>query len=145
MGLPASSIGEYGQVVGFGLHDAGLIGLAFDDGAGQLTVRLRRVDGRVAMVSLHGVGYVGFVGLRNGAIVSDLFVWAPAGARLDAGPMPRTAWEVVFGNDLPVEDLPKAVGPIVEEGEFNHLVLMECSYGGAMAALCREIDVKVCS
>jgi hypothetical protein len=38
-----------------------------------------------------------------------------------------------------------AVDPIVKGREFDHLVLLECSYGSSMAALCREIDVELCS
>ena len=142
MSLPARCIGEYAQVVGFGLHDSRLLGLVYEGEAGRLVVRLRREDGRGAIVSRQGVGAQGLVGFRNGAIVSDLLVWDVADARLDLA-LPRMAWRVVFGNDIPVEDLPKAVGSIVKERELRHLVLLDCSYGGSLAALCRDIDIEL--
>ncbi len=80
------------------------------------------------------------MGFRSGAIVSDLFVWETADARLDLA-IPRTAWAVVFGNDLPVTHLPKAVEPIVKEREFRNLVFLDCSYGGSLAALCRDVEL----
>ncbi len=40
MSLPASSIGEYAQVVGFGLHDSRLLGLVYEGETGRLVIRL---------------------------------------------------------------------------------------------------------
>lgn len=138
--ISETNIDEYGLVHGFRLHDAGFIGLSYED-AGSLEIRLRRVDGVIATVTLRSIGDIGLVGFRNGAIVSELFVWNPAEATLDRA-IPRNAWAVLFGNDIPVEDLPDAVSPIVRRNEFNHLAFLQCSYGGELAALCAAIEIK---
>ncbi len=130
------------QIVGFGLHDATITKFVYDMGAGQAEVCFSTHEGRTVVMLLHGVGPLGMVGFRNGAIVSGLFAWAPADARLDAGPNSRRAWEVVFGGDIPVEDLPKAIEPFSTAKAFSQLVLIECSYGGSVAALCREVDIR---
>jgi hypothetical protein len=140
--LSVTSINQQGNVGGFGLHDATLIGLEYQE-SNLLAITVRRVDLSVATILLRGVGPFGFVGFRSGAIVSALFVWEPSSASITAASIPRTAWSVLFGNDIPLGDLTNAVGPIVRAARFNHLVFFECSYGGSMAALCREIEVEV--
>ena len=145
MSLSAGNIAGDNQVVGFQLHDSGLLGLVLDVEAGELVVRLQRVDRRVVVIHLRGVGDAGFDCFRNGAIVFGVFLWNPADASFDKY-LAQTAWEVVFGKDVLGERLQEVVADIVKRRDFNHLVLFDCStYGGYVAALCREIDIEVLS
>ena len=131
---------DYGQIVGFGIHDAALIGFSYEE-AKTLVFRLRRENGSVLRIELAGVGSVGAIGLRFPAIVSEVFAWHPDETPDGAATLTDGAWRVLFGNDIPASDLPEAIRGARAGGTFRYLLTVGCAFGGTMAALCRRIDV----
>jgi len=142
MQIARKSLTHAGQMTGFGFHDAVLVALsiAFDR---QFEASFRRTDGALVQLRLTGLGPVGTFGIRNGAIVSDVFAWSLSDVPADSINQPDGAWGVLFGGDIRrPEALQHAVEVIIKRAEFSWMVLIECSYGGSLAALCQEVEVS---
>ena len=140
MPLAPENLTDAGQLVGFGLHDSVLVSLSLEF-QHALTASFRRVDGSLIRLSLGGLGPTGAVGLRDNAILSDVFAWPPAEVPSASLERPDGAWGVLFAGDLPASDLERAGAPLIAGRQFQWIVLIECSYGGSLAALCKEIEV----
>jgi hypothetical protein len=138
--ISARNFDKHGQIVGFGIHDSVLIGFSYEEGT-TLVFRLRRENRGVLRIELAGVGPVGAIGLRFPAIVSEVFAWHPDETPGGAATLRDGAWSVLFGNDIPVSDLPEAIRGARASGVFRYLVTVGCAFGGTMAALCGGIDV----
>jgi hypothetical protein len=139
--LSTDRINNFGQIVGFNLHDSVLTGLFYED-ARSLVLTVRCLDGALVRIILGGVGPLGILGLRNGAIVGDVYAWAPARVPASSIGLFDGAWNVLFANDIPLADLPSASKRIADSNKFAFIVLIQCSYGGALAALCQTVELE---
>jgi len=82
------------------------------------------------------------LGFRNGAILAEVFVWKPDSVPATAITRSDGPWNVLFANNVQHADLLDSIDGIVREGLFSYIVLVECSYGGSIAALCQTIDIE---
>lgn len=140
MRISKRQINTSGQLTGCGFHDSVLVQLSVDFGT-RLSARFRRADNSMVGLTLEGLGPVGAIGLRNNAIASDVFIWTPQDVPAASLAMPDGVWSVLFGGDLPPIDVGRAAQSLVAAAEFAWVVLIECSYGGSLAALCKQIEV----
>lgn len=140
MQISSQHVNEYGQLVGFRVHDARVIGFSHQD-EGPFSLQLLRIDGSVARLSFRGVDRFGFRGFRNGAIILDIYFWDPQQTPPWHASDPEGAWAVLFGNDYEVSALPSAVERVLENRESGYLVFVECSYGGSIALLCESMEL----
>ncbi len=128
------------QLTGFRVHDANVIGACYGD-EGPFVLAIRRVDEVVTRIAFIDVTQFGFREFRNGAIISDIFVWPVAEAPTSASTHEDGAWAIVFGNHLPLSHLPAEMERVAAAGMSKYLVAVETSYGGGIAVLCNDIDV----
>jgi hypothetical protein len=142
MRVTTANINDAGQLVGFGLHDAVVVGLAYEEGT-HFLLRSRRGDGRTVSLRLEGVGPVGALGLRLPAIISEVFAWHPESTPKGAATLRDGAWNVLFAGDVTAKDVDLAIRGAVGRNEFAYLVHIGCSFGGAVSALCRDVHVLV--
>jgi hypothetical protein len=140
MHMLPENVNAAGQVTGFRIHDAVVTAFSYEDGA-ELTLRVRRVDGTRARVVFRGVGEVGTNCFRAPAIISDIFAWSPSKTPPTALTWVHGAWNVFFAGELRAESLEKAVRGIISRNKHQHVVLVECSYGGVLAAMCNDIEL----
>jgi hypothetical protein len=141
MRITSDSANSAGQLTGFGLHDSVLVGLSVEFDR-SLRASFRRPDGSTAQLSLLGLGPVGAVALRNGAIVAEVFIWAPKQVPEDSIELVDGAWSVVFAGDIKQGDIRRVAERHISQGQFSWMVLIECSFGGSLAALCQQIEVS---
>jgi hypothetical protein len=140
MYVTGPNVNSAGQLIGFGLHDSVLTGLSVEFGR-ALAAYFQKVDGTRLRLDLTGLGPLGSCGLRNGAIVSDVFVWRPADVPPATFLMSDGPFAVLFAGDIPQKDLERAARDLVTAKQFDWMVQIVCSYGGSLAALCNQIEV----
>jgi hypothetical protein len=135
-----SDIDSYGRIVRHGLHDAHVTAFSFVE-RGSLVLTLSRLDRSVINLTLEGVEMLGIVGFTSMPIVSEVYAWRP-----DAVPAAIVAqswgpWAILFGNNVSASALSASIVAKVANTSAAYLVSIECSYGGAMAALCQSIVI----
>jgi hypothetical protein len=138
--IDRSQISASGQVVGFRLHDATVTGLRYEVGA-ALELAMRRVDGTQVTVRLRDAGQIGTNGFRAPAIVADIYAWHPSQTPSAALTLPDGAWRVLFANELQGDALRMEAARIGMENRYAFIVVVACSYGGSIAALCDDIEI----
>jgi len=132
---------QYGRVSGFHIHDSQMEEFAFSDRGATLNVRLRATSGKPITVLLKGVVEFTAAELWNGAILSDLYVWKVSAVPEASWEIPDSAWNILFAHRATKEDSPNLARKIVREHPEAQLVQFECSYGGAIAAVCDQVDL----
>ncbi len=86
-------------------------------------------------VTLEGVESFGVKGFRDGAIIDTLYAF-----ELDGSPEPPPqAWETLWAGDCKITDPGSESTIRLAKERSRFLVLLECSYGGSLAWLCREV------
>jgi hypothetical protein len=132
-----SSANQFGSVEGPGVHDAIVQTIHFIDND-RLDVRLKTQQGHEKWIHLVDVARIGFKDVTNGLIVSDVFWW-----RLDQAAPGQSgtldAWRVLLGGNCLEKDLQATVSKLAIEHDSSFLVLFESSYGGQIAAICRQV------
>lgn len=129
-----------GQVTNLRIHDAVLTAFSYEDGA-ALTLRVRREDGTRAKIIFRGVGEVGTNYFRAPAIISDIYAWSPSQTPPTALTGTHGVWNVFFAGELSSESLERAARGVIDRNGHRYIVLVECSYGGVLAAVCDRIDL----
>jgi hypothetical protein len=130
--------GKTGQVGGRGIHDADVLGfeMATDE---HFTLHLRGADGIARRISFRGLREIGFQDVINGMIVIDIFAWqlddAP-GAMAEVYP---DVWRSLLGERYVAEHLTAEIARLARRDEPLLLVSIVTAYGGAIAAICRDI------
>ncbi len=130
-------VDQYGQITGCGIHDAVVqaFNFAIDD---RFDICLRDASGKDRWMFLRDVALIGFKDLVNGTILSEVFCW-----KLDASSAKHIetseAWRVLFGGNYVEGDLQSLVFKSQERYATQFLVFFESSYGGTIAAICREV------
>lgn len=129
-----------GRVLTQGLHDATVRAFRFV-AEERFEICLRDESGRDKWFDFVDVPLIGFQDVVNGQIISDLFCWKldeSANAQGEAG----FAWSVLLGENCRAEELPARVSRLAKGYEGYFLVFFLTSYGGSIAAICREILVE---
>jgi hypothetical protein len=130
---------QFGRLLGLGLHDGYLYGLQFSDGK-ALTLQIRNCSGDIIEIQLADIADINIAQFCNGAILSDIYVW-----KVNAAPgswsNPDSAWNILFTERLGLEGAKKEAFKIIQEKPDSLLVQVECSYGGAMVAICEHVEI----
>ena len=126
-----------GRAGGLGLHDAVMtaFGLTAD---GTFHLDLQTVDGQRRQLLLRGVTKIGLRDFISGLIVSDVFCWSLSSAEHAS----QDAWRVLLGGNCLERDLSPTIDRFIREYPSCSLILLESSYGGTAAAICRSVSVE---
>lgn len=122
-----------------GIHDAVVQAIHYVADS-RLDLVLKDPSGVTRTFSFLDVPRVGFKDVVNGQIVSDLFCWK-LNDEAARQPAAMDAWRVLLGGNCRDSDLSDLVGVLARLYADMVLVSCESSYGGSMAAICREIRV----
>jgi len=128
-----------GRVMSRGLHDATVCAFHFV-AEERFEICLRDEDGMDKWFYFVDVPLLGFKDVLNGQIISDLFCWRldePTSVEGETG----FAWSVLLGEDYRAEELPARASRLAKEYAGHSLIFFLTSYGGSIAAICREILV----
>ncbi|KFB67098.1 hypothetical protein [Candidatus Accumulibacter vicinus] len=132
---------EYGRIYGAQIHDSRLEEFAFSDSRDALCIRLRGVTGKRTKVQLRGIVQLTVADLWNGAILSDIYVWKVSAVPDASWEIPDSAWNVLFTERATKEDALRLAKQIANEHPDAYLAQFECSYGGAIACVCDQIEL----
>ena len=124
-----------GMVVGPRVHDSGLTEFAYS-ATGVLSLAMRRVSGDSVSLELLGVTELSVVELRNGAIISEIFIWNVGAIPDSAWAIPDSPWNLLFSRLLKPDEAKRAAARIIKESPNSFIVSVLSSYGGALAAIC---------
>jgi hypothetical protein len=129
---------EFGRALVAGVHDGRIASFAFAERA-YVHLGISPASGGLIAVELSGVGELNIRELCNGSVVSAVYVW-------NVRSVPRTSWAVsdggwnlLFANRLAKADVKEAAARIGLNRPKSWLVQVECSYGGAIAAVCDHV------
>jgi hypothetical protein len=129
-----------GMVIGDGGHDGHLFALSYSDGE-NLRFLIRRLSGGCVEYELQGVGHLGIVGFRNGAIFGEAFVWKLGDLASKSLDGMYSAVRALFGHDLRAPDAQKEVEKLIRRSPELFFVYAGCAYGGEIAATCERVRI----
>lgn len=129
-----------GRVSGFPMHDSTIVGLEYADGE-RLVITLRDHHGGTTLVELHDVGEMNLEGLCNGAIVSDLWAWKVMESPGWTSQTPVGGWNALYRSRYG-DDAKRMAVRAADERPDALLVVLQCSYGGSLAAICSQITAS---
>jgi len=133
------AVDQFRRVRGSGIHDATIQAFSLIAG-GQFEVFLRNPGGQEKRVVLSEIAQFGFRDFVNGAIVSDIFCWKLNDPTIALESM-CDAWRVLLGGNYAEPDFLGLVSAMMQRYASALLVFFECSYGGSIAAICRDLQV----
>ena len=125
-----------------GLHDAGLLSLSYVGGQ-SLQLALCGAAGEHTTIVLDEPFVLTIAELWDGAIIADIRVW-----EADRVPPPElwaedeNGWNALLRGRVDVADLKAAADRLVEKHAGATLLVVSCAYGGAWAALCRQVRIQ---
>jgi hypothetical protein len=128
---------ESGSIVNRGIHDATIHAFRFVENE-QLDLCLRSPDGNDRWLCLVDVPRFGFQDVVNGSIVSDVYCWGLSDCPeiLDE----TVAWQVLLGyGSCKGHDVVPEAARLAAKYATHSLVFVTTSYGGLIAAICREV------
>ena len=88
-------------------------------------------------IELRGLGEFNLRNLCNGSIIAAIYVWNVRAVPPNAV---NAAWNLLFGDRYAKADVKELAARIALRRPGAQLVQLECSYGGAMAAVCEEVS-----
>lgn len=130
----------YGRIIGYGLHDSYLVGFYFDED--RVSIKIRNSQSTLIRIELFGVKEIGLVELCKNAIVSDIYFWEAAHAPKAWG-VPDSAWNTVFYGRMSLDDIKREVENLAKTMPQLYLFHTECSYGGAIAVVCKDMKIFI--
>jgi hypothetical protein len=126
------------QLRGAGIHDAEMRRIELVPGE-RFAIILRGTDGIERQLVLDGLAEIGLEHLTNGMIVIYIYAWTlDAGAASDRQGW-KEAWETLLGDRCSANQLSAATDRLRRRHDGLKLVYIVTAYGGAVAAICREI------
>ena len=134
------STNDRGSITGAPLHDATVQGLSFAHNQ-SLSLSFSKPSQETYIMELTGLKQIGIIQFRNGAILSDVLAWPCKDAPVALG-VPDGPWNLLFGGDLCAEDVTKAADKTRRSEPDAILLQVLCSYGGALAALGRQLILR---
>jgi hypothetical protein len=130
---------QFGRILGPRFHDGRLTGLQFSDGH-ALNLQIRNSSGEAVKIELLDITDINIAQLCNGAIISDVYLW-----KVDSVPeawsVPDSAWNMLFAERYGSAGAKEKASKIARDKPESMLVQVECSYGGAIAAICSNVGI----
>lgn len=139
MKLRDYSVDEFGRLSTHGIHDAVVQEFHFISGQ-SLTIRLRGALGEQTLVSCQRPVKLGFKDVLEGTIVSDIFCWRMYEKIAIEGVI-EEAFRVLESGHFREADFYRFSSSLAQKHTGKFLVLIDSSYGGAMATICEEIQI----
>jgi len=130
---------EFGRALIPGAHDGRLLRYCYSEEQQSLEIKLASPTGRRVEVELQGVVEVNFRDLCNGSITSSLFLWNVRLLPEGTWSAPNSGWGLLFGSRYASADVREVAARIGLRYPKAHFVQLECSYGGALAAVCQKV------
>jgi len=127
-----------GRVRCRGIHDAMLLALKIEkDERIQIETAADTVN---LSISLRGVVEFNVSNMCNGSIILDLFCWnvseVPSNIEIY-----DNAWNILYSSRYKAEDINYLAKKKMELFPDKFLVHLSCSYGGDLAAICKNIEI----
>lgn len=132
------SIDQSGRIIGGGIHDAVIRAFRFVEGE-RFDVCLRDPDNQERWICLVDLPRIGFRDVINGSVISEVFCWRLSD-EMAMQQVANDAWRVLLGGNYVEMDFKELVSKLAVRYASMFLVLFESSYGGSIAAICREIQ-----
>jgi len=133
------NVDQLGRILGPRLHDSYLFGVSFFDGQ-ALNLKIRNIYKDVIDVDFLGISDINIAQLCNGTIISDIYLW-----KVNDAPkvwnVPDCAWNILLAERCGQTDAKEKANKIIQDKPDMLLVCIECSYGGAIAAICEEVAI----
>lgn len=133
---------QHGMLTGARAHDGILVDSRFSTSTFSY-LKIRRLDGGIAEIEMHGVSEFTINQLWNNAVVGDIFLW-----KVDAVPeicwdVPGSGWNALLYERAvtPVVDLRReAAARIVKDRPNAFLMTVDFSYGGDRGGIALVCD-----
>ncbi len=126
-------VDEYNRLVGLNIHDSIIrsIEIRTDNYA---EFAFGQTSGAAVRLRFEGLGPFGFIGFRDHAVVSEVFLYRFAGG------IPVEAWNTLWAGDFAPSD--QGVDLVMKRIGERHrcLVLIVCAYGGKFACACDSVS-----
>lgn len=120
-----------------GLHDSRIQEFVFLENQ-RFSIRLRAEDGGARWLHLEGLHLLGFQDFTSDAVLSDIYMWKLSEPTSSARRLPDV-WRALLGGNYLEPDFERTVNNIRTRHQELMLVLVDTSYGGTIAAVCRGV------
>ncbi len=134
-------IDEHGRLCGAQIHDSTLKELKFSNNECSLHIEAASISGKGVCIEFLGLTQLTVAEFWDGAILSDIYVWNIFHVPEICWKIPDGVWNILFKNRLTKEDAPKLAMQIAAKHPDALVIQVELSYGGAIAAICRNIEI----
>lgn len=131
---------DSGRVIGANIHDGQVVEYEFSSNKNNFHLGVRSLSGDLIRIELSGLREIR-VDLFMGPIVSDVYTWTVDAAPTHTWEIPDSAWNVLFSSQMKLENAKKAAEKIIRDNPKSILIQVECSYGGAIAAVCDQVTI----
>lgn len=131
---------EFGRMVGISIHDGVICDLSLSND--ECSIRIKKNDGNSSELYFLGIIDICLNGLRNNAVISDIYVWSIGGVPADIWGKVDGVWETLWGGFLTTEGAMRQVEILKVSKPGSCVVHVECSYGGAIALICESIEFE---
>lgn len=130
---------KYGRIEGVAFHDGLLAEFSLSENK-TLRIQIRNSFGGITSLELTDVMECNIFVCLN-AIVADIFVWKSVDAPSPKNSAPDVGWNRLFADHLQEKDILNFVDGVIRSEPQSYLVQIDCSYGGRIAALCKNLVV----
>ncbi|MGJ7902522.1 hypothetical protein [Lysobacter sp. 1R34A] len=138
------------EKLNFGTSDSGLLLDSFVHDRVLELFCIEKSDGRLEWRSAGGAHMALLLGgielykvrdLRDGAILSEIYVWPVVAVPESSWFVPDSVWGLIFENDYSGRDAKSAVAGLQKSRPDLWAVQVGFCYGGAMAFVCEELNL----
>lgn len=132
---------QFGRILGPCLHDSHLVGFEFyDEGEHAFILHLITEQKKRIIVKCLGVAEINFEHFCNGAIISDIYLWKINSAPQNLDILDNV-WNILFSDRYKSTDMQKNINTFIQKYPELLLLHVECSYGGAVAFVCKYVEI----
>ncbi len=140
MKIPISwSIDQFGRIMGPRLRDGYLTGVWYSEGQ-RLKLQIQNLANERIEIEFLEIIEMNITQLCNGAIISDVSLWKVNSTPV-AWNVPDSAWNILFSERYGLAGAQEKARKLAREHPYFWLAQVECSYGGAMAAICNRVEI----
>lgn len=130
---------EFGRARVAGVHDGRILKVAFAYGD-YLHLWIKSPSNGLVAVELSGLGDLVFSDFYNTPIVSTVFVWPVRSVPRSSRGASNSGWDLLFASRYKKDDVKETAARIALKRPQSLLVQVECSYGGAIVAICDRVS-----
>lgn len=129
-----------GSLIGPAIHDGVIVGLELIQDQ-RLCLHVKNLLNVVVRLELLGIREFTLVELWNSAIVSDMYVWQARSVPDVMWQVPDGGWNALLRTRTDATNVAGVAGRIAARQPEPLLVLIDCSYGGQLAAVCKRLTI----